>query len=489
MESKGTYKWKPIEDLPKSWPSFVSPRLHNVAEIWKEQRQKLDQSAISQFNEQLKRQWAIETGIIENLYTLDRGITRLLVERGIEASLIPHGTANKPVTHIINLMADQKNVVEGLFDFVASARQLSTSYIKEIHAALTEHQETVDGIDTFGKSVTISFRRGDWKKSPNNPSRPDGSYHEYCPPEHVAPEMDRLIDMHLKHQEQSIPPEIEAAWLHHRFTQIHPFQDGNGRVARALATLVVLRAGWFPLVVVSDDRAKYIHDLEQADFGKLEPLAHFFASLSEAEFLRALKLSEQIVTEKRTYRSMIEAVAERLRIRTRQKIEEHNLALKTADMLCKTAYVVFKKLASDLCETIHQFNPNAIVEATISREATKMWFWDQVVVIARKLDYYADLRRYHNWVRFKIREDRQTEIVVSFHPIGSEFFGVVGASAFIEYRSRNESGSTQLDGPYSLADRAFVFTYKDDEKQTVDSFKRWLNDVILKGIEEWRRQL
>ena len=32
--------------------------------------------------------------------------------------------------------------------------------------------------------------------------------------------------------------EIEATWLHHRFTQIHPFQDGNGRVARALASLV-----------------------------------------------------------------------------------------------------------------------------------------------------------------------------------------------------------------------------------------------------------
>ena len=48
-----------------------------------------------------------------------------------------------------------------------------------------------------------------------NPHRPDGSVHEYCPPEqpeHVAAEMDRLINMHHAHTEAV--PEVEAAWLH-----------------------------------------------------------------------------------------------------------------------------------------------------------------------------------------------------------------------------------------------------------------------------------
>lgn len=55
--------------------------------------------------------------------------------------------------------------------------------------------------------------------------------------------------------EMEVSPEVEAAWLHHRFTQIHPFQDGNGRIARLLASLVFIKAGWFPLVVTRDDRA------------------------------------------------------------------------------------------------------------------------------------------------------------------------------------------------------------------------------------------
>lgn len=40
-------------------------------------------------------------------------------------------------------------------------------------------------------------------------------------------------------------------------TQVHPFQDGNGRVARALASLVFLRANWFPLLVHWDMKAEY----------------------------------------------------------------------------------------------------------------------------------------------------------------------------------------------------------------------------------------
>jgi Fic family protein len=64
--------------------------------------------------------------------------------------------------------------------------------------------------------------------------------------------------------------------LHHAFTQIHPFEDGNGRVARALASLIFLKPSWFPVVVTRDDREKYIEALERADSGELRPLVALF---------------------------------------------------------------------------------------------------------------------------------------------------------------------------------------------------------------------
>ena len=65
---------------------------------------------------------------------------------------------------------------------------------------------------------------------------------------------------------------FKAAWIHHAFTQIHPFSDGSGRVARAIASLVFIRGGSFPLVVYRDDRADYIGALEIAGAGNLRDM-------------------------------------------------------------------------------------------------------------------------------------------------------------------------------------------------------------------------
>jgi len=72
--------------------------------------------------------------------------------------------------------------------------------------------------------------------------------------------------------EKGVSPVVEAAWLHHRFVQIHPFQDGNGRVTRCLSTLVLLRARLLPMIVRVDEKEVYYDTLQAADGGDLRPL-------------------------------------------------------------------------------------------------------------------------------------------------------------------------------------------------------------------------
>lgn len=272
-------EWQPIEDLPEDWHKWANAELPPLVTVWNEQADRLRSSGeFKTFMERLRREIAIETGIIERLYTLDRGITRLLIEQGINESLIPHGATDRPVRQVVALIKDQEAAVEGLFDFVGGQRTLSTFYMKQLHQLLTQNQDSTEAlVPSTGQILRIDLIRGDWKKQPNNPMRADGTIHEYCPPEQVASEMDRLIALHHQHQECNVPPEIEAAWLHHRFTQIHPFQDGNGRLARCLASLVFIQAGWFPLAVTRDDRAVYIQASEQADMGDLSGLVKLFS--------------------------------------------------------------------------------------------------------------------------------------------------------------------------------------------------------------------
>jgi len=317
-------QWSPIQDLPDNWSDLANAELPPLVTVWNEQAERLRNSGeFKIFIEKLRREIAIETGIIERLYTLDRGVTRLLIEQGINESLIPHGATDRPIGKVVALIQDQKAAVEGLFDFVGGKRKLSTFYIKQLHQLLTQNQSSTEAlIPSTGEIVSIPLIRGDWKQQPNNPTRQNGTLYEYCPPEQVSSEMDRLMQLHDLHAEQQVPPEIESAWLHHRFTQIHPFQDGNGRVARCLANLVFIQAEWFPLVITRDDRAAYIAASEEADGGDLSFLINLFSKSQKQSFIRSLGLSEQILSEAKRAQVVIASAVDKLKQNLSASVEK-----------------------------------------------------------------------------------------------------------------------------------------------------------------------
>ena len=65
---------------------------------------------------------------------------------------------------------------------------------------------------------------------------------------------------------------IKSAIFHHRFVWIHPFFDGNGRTARLLLNLILMKSGFPPAIILKNDRKKYYDALNQAnnqDYSKL----------------------------------------------------------------------------------------------------------------------------------------------------------------------------------------------------------------------------
>lgn len=65
----------------------------------------------------------------------------------------------------------------------------------------------------------------------------------------------------------------QLAAVHCRFEQVHPFLDGNGRVGRLLLNLVLVRLGYPPLVILKQDRDKYLKALRQGDKRDYGPLS------------------------------------------------------------------------------------------------------------------------------------------------------------------------------------------------------------------------
>jgi Fic family protein len=93
---------------------------------------------------------------------------------------------------------------------------------------------------------------------------------------------------------EQAPATPEAAFdAHFRLTAIHPFSDGNGRTARLLMNLLLIRGGYVPIAVRPEDRKRYLDTLEHGsladDRGPFQTFLHERLDSTLGEYLGALQ--------------------------------------------------------------------------------------------------------------------------------------------------------------------------------------------------------
>ena len=114
-----SYRWREISDLPEDLDSLRDRELESLSEVWAREKERIgDDKRVRDFNAELAREWAIETGIVEGVYTLDRVITQTLIERGIDSAYIPHYATNRDPELVARIIQDHAEVLEVLFAFV-----------------------------------------------------------------------------------------------------------------------------------------------------------------------------------------------------------------------------------------------------------------------------------------------------------------------------------------------------------------------------------
>ena len=92
---------------------------------------------------------------------------------------------------------------------------------------------------------------------------------------------------------QAEPLPAQSFDAHFRLVAIHPFSDGNGRTARLLMNLILLRGGYPPIAVRPEDRKTYLDTLEHAslhdDINPFQTLMHQKLDTTLDEYLRVLQ--------------------------------------------------------------------------------------------------------------------------------------------------------------------------------------------------------
>ncbi|MGA1285431.1 MAG: Fic family protein [Prochlorothrix sp.] len=485
-----------ILDFSQTLSQLESPELRALEKIWHDRKGELQNTGVYQeFIRRLQREWAIETGIIERLYTWDRGVTQVLIEQGVDASLIAHqsGLQRDKAQQITNLINDQLQIVEGLFAYIKGEEPLTEYFIRGLQAQFTAHQDTIEIMTPEGERQFVTLQKGQYKTLPNNPKRPSGETHTYCPPELVPEEMGNLVRWY-REWEDKISPEVGAAWLHHRFTQIHPFQDGNGRVARALASLVFIKAGLFPLVIRDLDRPVYIHALEAADAQDLKPLITLFTQRQKESILRALGLEQQVIHSQKTDQ-IITAAVTLLKTQYEENQQQLHQVYTYADCLFQTVQDYLEPITITLQEqltplTLPDHSPyGARLNFADRQSDQKHYFHQQIIEIAQRFDYFANLDRYRAWVRLSIVTTETFELIFSFHGYGRQNYGIMAISAFTACRVPKEEGGTTVIQVQPACIDLFQLNYAESLESIQTRFQDWLESAVAIGLGEWQRRI
>lgn len=473
--------WKPIE-VPVDAAALEVEELRAFEKLWKRQRERLrDQGAVNAFTERMNRWWSIETGIIERLYDVSEGITLQLVEKGFEASLIPHGESSINPEELVAILKDHRAALDVVMDVVGGTRPLSLSWIKELHALLTRHQDATDAVDSLGRWVKVPLLKGAWKVRPNNPLTRGGVLHEYCPPEHVQSEMERLLAIYA-----ALPPlpEVRAAWLHHAFTQIHPFQDGNGRVARGLASLDFIRAGLFPMLVRRTERDDYVRVLREADGGNLGPLVRYFAGVQQAMLTRAISESEGAIDAKSGVATVLAAAARKRAARVEDALADREQLRERMASLIEAAGALLDATGADVRKQVAGIEVRAVVRAGPGQ---RHWYRQQLLDLGREQGYWVDLNEPRDWVRLQLRDGGVTDIVVACHFIGNPSPGAGVAVAFVEHRDKDEAAGTHA--PLTAAAEPMLLASDEDEASQRHRFLAWLERARVEALAQWAKFL
>ena len=110
---------------------------------------------------------------------------------------------------------------------------------------------------------------GEYKSFPNHVLLKNGEEFHYALPAETPALMGDLLEWYKNNTDNAV---IVAADLHYRFVRIHPFDDGNGRIARLLMNYHLLKNNLPPVVIKSEDKKNYLRALQEADAGDLDSI-------------------------------------------------------------------------------------------------------------------------------------------------------------------------------------------------------------------------
>ena len=143
---------------------------------------------------------------------------------------------------------------------------LTQHFIRTLHKTLLREDYTVYRTLPGGVHTSYVIHAGQYKTRPNSVITRYGDRFEYATPEETPALMSDLVYWYNDAEKSGKFTPIElAAIFHYRYIRIHPFEDGNGRIARLMVNYILTRHDYPMIVVRSRKKKEYLEALHRTD--------------------------------------------------------------------------------------------------------------------------------------------------------------------------------------------------------------------------------
>ena len=230
----------------------------------------LDAEAEGRIMQKFRLDWNFHSNNIEG-NSLTYGETKALILFGISAQ-------GKPLRDHFEITGHNE-AINWVLDLVKGETDLSEKFIRELHTLVLKESGWKDAVTPDGKMTRRRIEVGKYKSQPNHVITVTGETFYFATPEETPAKMQELVEWFRAEKErEELDPIVLAALFHYKFIRIHPFDDGNGRVARILMNFILMQYGFPPVIIRTEDRAEYYRVLRLADADQVKPFVDYIAA-------------------------------------------------------------------------------------------------------------------------------------------------------------------------------------------------------------------
>jgi Fic family protein len=263
----------------------------------------ISQEKLRAIQEKFRLEWTYHSNAIEgNPLTL--GETSFFIREGLTSKGKPLSAYLEARNHI--------EALDYLQSIVKEKTPITPFLLREYHSMLFKRIDTII-VGTGTEKTETPIVGGEFKRENNHVIRLDGKILEFTDWLQVPGEVEALTEWHRSEAGKIHPIEL-AATFHHRLVRIHPFLDGNGRVARLMMNTILMQHDFTPAIILVEEKQRYFETLQAADDGDYAPLFRFL----DEQVTRTLQMTVNVAEGREAFdfkdlSRMLKNIAERSR--------------------------------------------------------------------------------------------------------------------------------------------------------------------------------